>query len=356
MKTALLKHLAFVLLLLLSAACTGREGDGQRLDLKTESRSALYSDSLDLYLYGQTRITRHPLLAGARLKVDYDRDTTDFFLLTDRESGRIILPIIPDSVDVKARVGDKLTITGVQRDFILKEWYALNARDTLSEELGALLRSERDGNLGALLSLASYQRFAGETMLKGILRQSIMRSGELLGALGLDASLFDPQRDYFAYRFGTRKKPLRLPEVMGKDTMMVVSILPADLIADKDTAFLLALDTLSQQRYYILPGTDSLPSAWKKVLEKSEKKNHVTPDSSFTAARLVSDMSLDRLPVYMVVDSLSHVLYKTGDRDSLLTILREADDNGSKSLSIPDKGSDLVLSRRPPLRRPIIRK
>ena len=344
-----MKLLRYMLLLMpLWLTACGPERDGQRLDIKAERGTGLYSDTLDLYLYGATRITRYPLVAGDRLRVDYDRDTTDFFLLSDPLDGRIILPIVPDSVDVAVRIGGELTLNGIPRDFTYREWYALNLRDTVSSELIDFLAANREGTASSLFGLASYQKFGDDPELRDFAEGGLMANGSLLSALGINTSIFR-ERDRFIYRFGTSRKPKRLAEVMGKDTMMVVSVLPPEFVSDRDTAFLLALDTLSQQRYFILPGTDSLPSSWRKILEKSEKKNHATPDSSFMATRLAAEMNLSRMPVYMVVDSLAKVLYKTEERDSLLALLLEADEKGSKTLLFPDKGQ-----RRTPARRPLL--
>lgn len=314
---------SFVLSLALSlfSGCTEKH-DGQRLDFKADRESQLYSDSLEIYLYGQTRITRYPVAVGDRLTIDYKRDTIDFFLVKDPENGRIILPIVPDSVDLKIRMSDKLVTEGLPRGILLERWYALNHLDSVSDELSRLLSTQETGSLSALLTLASLQRFQNNQFFNSLAPGVLMRENEVMTTLGLTGDFFEP-RETFVYSFGTPEKPKRLSAVMGKDTMMVVSVLDGKSVSTKDTAYLLALDSLAQQKYYILSGTDSLPTSWKKILGKNPKKNHASVDSAGMASRLVGDMNLSSLPTYMITDSLSRIVYRTENRDSLLKLLHQ---------------------------------
>ena len=309
-------------ILALLTACEGKH-DGQILDFKAEPQPDFYSDTLDVYLYGATRITRYPVAVGDRLKLTYGRDTVDLFLIRDREGGRIVLSVIPDSMDVRIRMGEELRTEGLPQGRLLEKWYALNRRDSVTPELSSFLMSQETGNLGALLALASYERFgSGNEALGETAREALFRASEMMTVLGLSAEYFFPP-NFFVYRSGRGDRPVPLREVMGKDTMMVVGILAPSSLSAGDTAFIHALDTLSPQRYFILPGTDSLPASWRKLLDKDPKKNHTAVDSSGLASRLVGEMGLSRLPEYMIVDSLAHIGFRTGDRDSLILYLKE---------------------------------
>lgn len=309
-------------LLVLLTAC-GEKHDGPIFDFEAEQESHLYSDTLDIYLYGATRVTRYPVAVGDRLKVAFRRDTVDLFLIRDRENGRIVLPVIPDSVDVRIRMGKELHTEGLPQDHLLEKWYTLNHRDSVTPELDRFLMSQETGNLGALLALASYERFGScDESLEGTTREALFRASEMMTVLGLSAEYFSP-RSFFVYRSGKGDRPVSLQKVMGKDTAMVVSIFAPSSASAGDTAFIRSLDTLSRQRYFILPGTDSLPASWRKLLGVAPKKNHTAVDSSGLASRLVGEMGLARLPEYMVVDSLARIRYRTGDRDSLILYLKE---------------------------------
>lgn len=322
MKRMKIYPLLFGGLLALLTAC-GEKHDGQLLDFEAEQESHLYSDTLDVYLYGATRVTRYPVAVGDRLKVAFRRDTVDLFLIRDRENGRIVLPVIPDSVDVRIRMGEELHTEGLPQGRLLEKWYALNQRDSVTPELGRFLMSQETGNLGALLALASYERFgSGTESLAATAREALFRASEMMTVLGLSAEYFS-SRSFFVYRSGRGDRLVPLREVMGKDTAMVVSVFAPSSASAGDTAFLHSLDTLSRQRYFILPGTDSLPASWRKLLEKDTKKNHAVSDSSGLASRLVGEMGLSRLPEYMIVDSLARIRYRTGDRDSLILYLKE---------------------------------
>lgn len=316
-------RLRFVLLgvLFIAIGCTNKRTYKQ-LDLKVESPSTQYSDSLDLYLYGATRISRYPVNPGKSLVVDYKRDTVDLFLIRDRRNGRILLPIVPDTTDLRVRIGKDLEIKGLRKGNKLSEWYSLNALDTVPEELCTLIDSEGRSTLGFLLALASQQAHPEDERLSRLSSEMAMRNDEAMKALGV-YDLYNPIPVQFAYRFGTKSKPKGFKEVIKKDTMMVVSVLPEGKVSARDTTFLLSLDTLAQMRYYILPGSDSIPGSWTKVWKKGEKKNLLTVDTALEATKVVSEMNLRRLPYYFIVDSLQVITYQTNQRDSLLRFLEE---------------------------------
>ena len=327
--------------LLLSGCSGGRTGE--RLELRAESSPGLYSDSLVLYLYGATRITPYPFLAGDRLKVEYDRDTVDLFLLCDRQDGRILLPFIPDSTDLRVRIGSELSAEGLPSAPLLSEWYELNGRDTLSRELTHLLGVHRSGNLGSLLSLASAQRFPDAPLPEWMSAAIEKLAFDMKTVLGRSQD-YSGGSMTLAYSFGKEHKSLK--EVLRKDTMLVVSLLDSLSVQERDTAFLTALDSLSPRQYFILPETDTVPAAWKALAEETGKI-HFTTDSAGDASRLLSDMNISELPLYLIADTLARVIYMERERDSLLSDLARAKTRKLTTSKAPGRHRTLRPSRQP---------
>ena len=341
------------LTLLLAATGCGKPKDFETLTVRADRLETLYSDSLVVYLYGQTRITAYPFRTGKKITVEYSRDTVDFFTINDLRNNRIILPLVPDSVDVEVRMGKELKLTGMPKADIISDWYRLMQNDTISPDLRVLLESQNRGAQGYLMTVAAVMRYPFAPETKGLIQAASLNGSTVSDILGRNLYTQD---DYtrLVYRYPEDYKGKKtLHALFDKDTMMVVSIMDGRTLSPKDTAFLQALDTLAQRQYFVLTSLDSLSGAVRKVAKLSEK-THVTADLSGEASKLVSEMNIYRLPTYLIVDSLSHVLYKGYDRDSLLTLLKALNDGDKDLYTLP--GGQKFSRPRPRISKPIIKR
>ncbi len=314
--------LALCALVLTLCGC-GHKSGGETLSLVIRPGNHP-AEVLYLYTYGTNSVAKDTILAGETTRLEYVRDSVDLFLLTD-SLDRIILPLIPDSVDLSVTLAPKFKLKGATHTPRLEEWYRLTQeRDTLSTELLDLLEEEGDRPIGLLETLGAIDRFGKTPELMNRYNRSALNQRtylELLGREGYGEISYSYSFPHYLAVKDRKGKARTLGEVIRKDSLLVACLLDGTRLSEGDTTFLHALDSLSKVNYFVLPLADSIPPYWQKALP-SHGRTYTVVDSLGAATEEAHRLRVEWLPTYMVVDSLGQIKHRGHDADSLLFFLK----------------------------------
>lgn len=337
-----MKYAGILLLTLLILSSCHKASEYHVLDIKLDSSdSTLSGEEWYLYTYGATQVTVDTLKGSTpRIRKDFDRDTTDLFILYGAE-GRMILPMFPDSVpEIKIRLGGKKEqLKGIRDIDVLTKWRRLQrelSKDDVSQELIHFLDSVASLRVGLLLlqdAILQYPKSSCKEEIVRAFRAASIGSSDLAQVIGLS-----PQFDtfgggieeigvpYYVHLAKHKRKEVTTRAVMGKKGYMAIAVLNKDDPARLHQAmavYFRELDSLMVPSFTAVVLADSLPSAWKERKGNSKlPARYFEVDSVGEATDYIRQIPLKSLPSYMIVDSL-HTVWRSWEHpDSLIHFLK----------------------------------
>lgn len=307
------KFTLLLVALLLVTACGPKEEAKRplRVDLLPGTTPSI------LYTYGATAVQIDTLTE--RYRARYDRDTLDFFLLTDT-LGRMEAVLLPDTTRLRYRPGE---VTGVRYGDELMEWQRLVTLtgDTLTEELSDFYRRMEGRRLSLFYAIDAQRRgWDRESSLPGrLFGTARYRQSDLFEAMGLSRDDYRSPR--FPESFGPDQQPTK--EFIKPDRFMAVLALTGEELEDSVafTPFYHLTDSLGVKSLLLLVGRDEPPA----FLLESDASTSYLSDSLGEATLLVNELQASRLPAYFVVDTLMRLVTQPDDLSQLTDYILDHD-------------------------------
>lgn len=286
---------ALILLLALICNCGGGEKAKRPLaiDIRPDRTPLL------LYTYGATSVSLDTLEGG--YKADYDRDTLDFFLLTDT-TGLIESVLIPDTTKLTYKRGK---ITGARYGDEVMEWQRLvsEAGDSITGELRDFYGRMEGRRLSLFYAMDGLSRYSGQEdqLLRRLITTARYSHSDLATALGLSSeSGYSRFPDWFHSSKRIDTKDFIKPDHFAA----VLALGEADADSTSLKRFYHIADSLGVKSILLMVGWESDAT----YRPKEDKRTLLVSDSIGEASLVSSTLRVTSLPSYFVIDTLMSVI------------------------------------------------
>lgn len=339
----MMKHYKWIFLLLpvivmALAGCSKKQEEktGVEVAISWVQESDPPFHPLLLYTYGAKSIRVDTLMSSKKGVVTYsarvDRDTIDLMLLKNI-TGHMLLPIHPDqnqNISVKYD-GDSLYLSGIKQPELIRRYYNLleTQHSDISDDMLFFFDEHVRESIMYLLILDLINRYPQSDCaeeLRRIKSTTERNAREYMKILGTESSLIGSPVQYDFPRYlgiSGEKESVELRKKMGKKGLMAVSVMDISRADSIEMArighYFSSLDSLKIPSFSILPLQDSLPIGWK--VKNGADWRLFLVDSTGMATNFVQAYDLS-MPLYLLVDSTSHIWRHWEEPDSLIRFLK----------------------------------